>query len=198
VRAPEPEEWAWRDAHRAYLETHSPEDERRAIEASLPVLRAIAQRLADEQKELITPDVLDFIVRVLNDRLNGWGWKTLTRRSKGNGTNSRQLDAASFAWAYIGAARAKRINDPDPFKTVGEAYCRKGARKISRSTIYSWRTEFDLRPPDDFSELFKNPAEDSTERAQRFLAFFGEAYQRPPSDTSPVGPRQSSFTLGET
>jgi hypothetical protein len=197
MRAPEPAEWAWRDAHRAYLETHRPEDERRAIETSLPVLRAIAQRLDDEQKELITPDVLNFIVRVLNDRLNGWGWKTLTRRSKGNGTNSRQLDAVSFAWAYIEAARAERINDPDPFKTVGEAYCRKGARRLSRSMIYSWK-KLDLRSPDEFLDMFESPLEDSTERAQRFLAFFGEAYQRPPSDTSPVGPRQSSFTPSET
>ena len=172
---------------------HRSEDERRAIEASLPVLRALADRLADERKELIAPDVLGFIVRVLNDRLHGWGWKTLTRHSKGNGTNSRQLDAVSFAWAYIGAARAKRINDPDPFKTVGEAYCRKGARKLSRSTIYSWG-QFNLRSPDDFLDMFESPLEDATERAQRFLAFFGEAYQRRPSDTSPVGPRQSSFT----
>jgi hypothetical protein len=197
MRTPDPAEQAWCDAHRLYLETHELEDERQAIKASLPVLQALEYRLAYEHRELVTPRVLDFIIRLLRDRLDGWGWEALTRNAKGNGTNSRQLDAMSFAWAYIEAARARRINDPEPFKTVGEAYRRKGAGKISRSTIYSWR-KFDLRPPDDFPDLFEHPAEDSTERAQRFLAFFGEAYQRRPSDTSPVGPRQSSFTLGET
>jgi hypothetical protein len=178
---------AWYDAWLRYLETRSEEDERQALLRAVPLLMAAGRRLQEDRGSgfIWAPMALGFVASALSDRLQGWGWPSLTSHKKGRGFNHLQIYAMGYAWAYIAAAKQKLIHDQDPMESVRRAYGR-GKASVSRETIYRWRREHSLPPLDWYSSYFSGLTEDSTDRAQRFLQKFGASYQRRPSDTSPL------------
>ena len=184
-----PDEWAvgqaWYGAWLRYLETGSDEDEHQMLAACIPVLKAVAANSRRSKQAPFTCTALGELTVVLQDRLAGWGWLSLTKKTGRQGRNSRHLRAMGYAWAYIEAAQKGVIAVSDPFDKIQTEYSID-----DRNSIYRWRRKYTLPPAEAYQDIFYSLVEDRTERARRFLRMFGRSYQRKPSDTSPApGPR---------
>ena len=79
----------------------------------------------------------------MEDGLDGHGWPSLTVGKAGQGFNLAQRRALAFGFAYIEAARKGQVRDPDPVRTVCEAYARRG-KPLSPDSLSRWRRKYDL------------------------------------------------------
>jgi hypothetical protein len=153
--------------------------ERDVLLASLPLLRAVQKSCVGSER-----GALDIIAAALEDRLNGWGWSSLTHRQKGQGLNYIQRVAIKYAFDYIAAAKSGRIRDTDSVGAVCRHFSRRGDKPLPRDSLSRWRRRHHL-PEGNFSRVFEGEPEEATERAQDILTDYAHYLHRCPSDTSP-------------
>src|SRR5690349_20456653 len=113
-------------ARRDFQEAHYEWRENPSLETETALLRAEVQCLhsaaisADPAERM----ALDHLGSVLSERLDGWGWPSLTRIGRGRGTNSYQASAKRLGAGYIRTVEAGHYQDPDPWKTVMDIFSR--------------------------------------------------------------------------
>src|SRR3954452_16117159 len=104
------------EAHKAWDRDTKPSTEAAMLRAALPVLRGIEAGLAhhDTAEVRTSAKALRTVLDAVEDGLDGHGWPSLTIGKAGQGFNLAQRRALAFGFAYIAAARAGKVRDPDP------------------------------------------------------------------------------------
>ena len=98
------------------------------------------------------------VLDAIEDGFDGHGWHSLTVGKAGQGFNLAQRRALAFGFAYIEAARAGKVRDPDPVRTVCETYARRG-KPLSPDSLSRWRRKYDLDTSVDDAFFVGDPKE---------------------------------------
>jgi hypothetical protein len=156
----------FQDAYYGWRENPTIETETAMLRAAVQVLHSAAIS-ADPAERL----ALDLVGSVLSDRLDGWGWPSLTHVGTRRGTNSYQASAKRLGAGYIQTVDAGHYQDPDPWKTVMDIFNR------SRKQVRRWLNDY----PD--LTLHRQLSQDE---AINEMKVFSVYLNRGPSKTTPI------------
>jgi hypothetical protein len=160
-------------ARRSFQDAYYEWRENPTIETETAMLRAAVQALhsaaisADPAERL----ALDLVGSVLSDRLDGWGWPSLTHVGTRRGTNSYQASAKRLGAGYIQTVDAGHYRDPNPWRTVMDIFNR------SRKQVRRWLNDY----PD--LTLHRQLSQDE---AINEMKAFSVYLNRGPSKTTPI------------
>src|SRR3954469_16779940 len=159
----------FRKAYGAWDRDTKPSTEAAMLRAALPVLRRLEADLKrdDTVKTRTDADALRHVLDEVEHGLDGHGWPSLTTGKAGPGFNLAQRRALAFGFAYIEAARAGKVRDPDPVRTVCVVYARRG-KPLSPDSLSRWRRKYDL-DTSYYDTVFVGNPEELTDRAKEEL-----------------------------